>query len=38
MRTKTPPTNIYFSIKRHALGAKGGGGQKIYTGINFVVS
>ena len=30
MRTKTPPTNIYFSIKRHALGAKGGGSENIY--------
>ena len=37
MRTKTPPTNIYFIAKSHTLGAQaGGGGQTKY--INLCVS
>ena len=33
MRTKTPPTNIYFNVKGHSLGAQGEGGHEKYINM-----
>ena len=33
MRTKTPPTNIYFNVKGHSLGAQGEGAHEKYINM-----
>ena len=33
MRIKTPPTNILFNVKSHALGVQGGAGEQKYISV-----